>query len=149
LQSSVDGSHFQKLYNSNCRNSAGRSSYRFTDAVTREATVFYRVKAISRNGYIQYSEVVKVSATGLNGSFEIYPNVISNQRLNIKTADLPVGNYALMLVAANGQQVNLGAMKISGANNQFSISLPVSVATGIYNVVISGDRKFTKQIYVP
>ncbi|MEI2750097.1 MAG: hypothetical protein V9E88_15215 [Ferruginibacter sp.] len=62
LQVSADGRNFSSLtHQQPANNNTGNARYDYTDYNSSSADIFYRVKAISNDGTVQYSRTVKVT----------------------------------------------------------------------------------------
>ena len=112
--------------------------------------LYYRIKANSGGGLIQYSSVVKVSALTLPASISVYPNPVVGRKVNVQFVSQPAGNYKVQLLTATGQLIYNKQVKITSFLQSENISLPVRVTGGNYQLsVIHPDGKVhTQQVFV-
>ncbi|RZM18558.1 MAG: T9SS type A sorting domain-containing protein, partial [Pedobacter sp.] len=117
-------------------NNAGNASYSAIDANASAAINYYRINALSRDGKIQYSAIVKVDALNIpaTGSITVYPNPVVDKTLNISFKNKSFGDYNLELISNNGQVVYKGVVTVGSANVMKTIRLNGSVAAGVYRL---------------
>lgn len=117
------------------------SGYQVRDNSASLKEIFYRIKAISRDGKVQLSEVVNLAVRPDNSisSFKIYPNPVINKNLNLNFANYPGGKYAIQLIGANGIVCNLNTVILSGSQQDMIIKIPGTVPPGNYRLVIFGE----------
>jgi hypothetical protein len=125
-------------------NNGGSGSYVYKDANPLSTDNYYRIKALSKDGKIQYSPIAKVSAANLTTSISVYPNPVVDKTLNIHFANQPVGRYQIQLVNQLGQIVYKGIADINNNNETKSVILGKAMASGNYKLlVVSGDGKLS------
>lgn len=138
IERSTNGASFTAI-GSLIANSNLRASYSFTDNSIINATNYYRVKALSKDGSIVFSNIVNVKyneATGIH----IYPNPIISNQINIATAGLSSGMYHFVLYDIAGKQ--LLTKDYTVMNYQpIRIQLP-SMSKGIYKIIINNNETY-------
>ena len=117
-------------------NNGGQAVYQRTDLSPLKQANFYRIKALSRNGLIQYSPIVKVDEILAAGSITVYPNPVINKTLNLKMTSLDAGKYSLVVINSAGKPVYRNAVELNGAAVTRSFSLG-NIASGAYFLVLT------------
>ncbi|MEO7266240.1 MAG: hypothetical protein ABIW38_15080 [Ferruginibacter sp.] len=139
VEKSIDGRNFkedQKL-------APGRINstwYQAKDEYVSGKENFYRIKAISLDGKVQISELVKLAAQANDriSSIGIFPNPVINKKLQLEFANFVEGEYALQLVGANGIIYILNTVTITGSLQALTLSIQRSLPAGIYTLMIIG-----------
>ena len=151
VQRSADGRSFTKISATNATtNNGGSTSYDRDDTSPLTADNFYRIKAISLSGQVQYSAVVKVAAQNMQAAIVAYPNPVLDKKMAISFISQPAGEYNFKLCNQIGQTLLSNKILVEGNNFVESLSLPQSIAAGIYQLTItSADGiKTTQQIVI-
>ncbi|MEO7046501.1 MAG: hypothetical protein ABI091_14415, partial [Ferruginibacter sp.] len=65
-------------------NSGSDSDYVYIDTKPLATDNYYRIKALSKDGSIQYSPVVKVAALNLLTAISVYPNPVVNAEMSVR-----------------------------------------------------------------
>ncbi len=137
LERSNDGRQFSKIkILLPAVNNGNSASYDYIDKMPLSDNNFYRVKAVSQNGLVQYTKVVQVSPLNQDAGFSVFPNPVMDKTMHIRYKDLPAGTYRLKLSNKNGQVVYAGNMQVNASNLQQTITLGNSVAAGSYQLVL-------------
>ncbi len=71
----------------------------------------------------------------------IYPNPITGRTVNLQFAEMPEGEYTLMLINSSGKSAGIYSLKHTDSFNE-SILLPASIPHGIYLIKINGPQGF-------
>lgn len=137
IQRSGDGNSFTTLGNINAVNNAGGSaSYNYTDVRSLSGINYYRIKAISGNGRIQYSAIVKVAGNDKSEMISVYPNPLTGREMSISFENKKSGTYTISLVNKAGQTIHRSAVNISSSNEVNKIKLGENLPAGSYQVMI-------------
>lgn len=86
-------------------NNGGTASYSFIDHAALQSDIFYRIKAKSESGLIQYSKMVKVSQVKIDGSIRVFPNPVVDGNMHLNIQGMPEGVYAARIINSAGQVV--------------------------------------------
>jgi hypothetical protein len=114
-------------------------NYQVTDLNPFTADNFYRIKATSLSGLVQYSSIVKVKAKETGAQISVYPSFISDKKLNISFSGVEKAKYAVQVSNIAGQVV-LTDMIMLNTNNMIKTIELGSVPAGIYNVIIKNNN---------
>ncbi len=124
-------------------------------AVQQDASAadnFYRIKATSIGGQVQYSAIVKVSAimNTSKQSISVYPNPVADKNMHVQFTNKAAGRYDAILLNQAGVTVYQNSTMV-GSNNQVkSMQLQKGTAAGNYQLVITapGGEKTVSQVLV-
>jgi hypothetical protein len=151
IERSGDGRDFGKISTTApALNNGGGTSYRHIDKDPLSTDNYYRIKAISQGGQVQYSAIVKVAPLKAPAFISVYPNPVVGKKLNIRFSDQPAGVYSLQLTNKLGQVIYRGVIEVSGMNTVKSVILGNEVIAGNYQLsIISPDgTRFAIQVIV-
>lgn len=129
VQYSIDGRNFNTAGNTRTQNGSGVKQYAYThaNAAAIGSKLYYRLKIVSLNGEVAYSNIVLVRFGGKEWITDVYPNPVKST-VNI-TATAPAGKYiSIRIVDMNGKQV--ASQRLSG-NGSHSINVS-NISSGIY-----------------
>ena len=133
IEKSTDGVSFTSIGHQSAKNTA-TASYTATDN-NATATTYYRIKAVSTDGTITYSNVVKLT-TDNSPLTTIYPNPLTGKTLNVQLGNVVAGKYVVSIYNSLGQKVTEQAINHAGGNSTHTVNIEGSIAKGVYNVVI-------------
>ena len=150
IEHSVDGLNFHGLYEFSADNSQTNRSYSYLDSAAVCTDNFYRIKAISMAGKIQYSPVAKSGILVATAEITIYPNPVENKTVQLQLNKLPLGKYSISLLNNSGNSQSLSSIQVVSGQVNCSVNLPRQLAPGIYRLAFDGPDKLrmTKLIVV-
>ena len=120
--------------------------YPALDRSVVKGDLFYRIKAMSIDGRIQYSPVAKVADVKTEGSITVYPNPVLDGRMQLNFKDQPIGKYNIELVSVTGQVVYQSVITITQSNITQLLQVDQSVSDGNYRLRVTGpDGKISSQ----
>ncbi len=146
VEKSVDGSSFIKA---GTIAAIGSSSYNWLDAAPAAGNNYYRIKAISKNGSAQYTQIVNVKIGKDKNTFTVIGNPVKNKTVALQLEGVEKGSYTITVYNNMGQQV--ATKTIVHAGGSATDALPLgNVATGSYQLSIMGNNgvKVVKNILV-
>ena len=111
---------------------------------------FYRIKALSQNGLIQYSNIVKVGPVKSTTGITIYPNPVTGKTARIRFDQQIPGVYRLQLINNLGQVVYTGSVKTDYAQSTHKVYFGNAVITGQYQlkIILPNDQITVQQIFI-
>lgn len=150
VQHSANGVDFKDIGETQATQLQQRNSYSAQDETNVVARNFYRVKALSLSGKIQYSAVARLNAQLQDLRLDVYPNPVANKQMNLEINVAQNGTYSLLLVNSFGQQVPLGKLNLQTGVTRQTMSLPAAVSPGIYQLKImtSDHRTLSKTVTI-
>lgn len=138
LQRSDNGAQFGDLAaKAATANNGGRAVYNHIDNQPLAGDNFYRIKATSIGGQVQFSSIVKVAAKKQGAFISIYPNPVAADGLvQLRFGNQAPGNYRLQLSNAAGQILYNSTVNVAAAVQAESLQLPTRMAAGNYQLRI-------------
>lgn len=131
-------------------NNGGRATYLHRDGMPLASVNFYRIKAISNNGQVQYSSIVKVDPKNTASGITVYPNPVTDKKINITFRNQPAGNYTVQLTNKAGQLIYQTGFYVDQPNYVGTINTGNIISAGTYQVAIINEdgTRMTEQIIV-
>jgi hypothetical protein len=114
----------------------GDHQYQLTDRLTgyRQTAVYYRIKVVDQNGQLRYSNILKLSLSGLK-KVELLPNPFVNA-VNIQISAVQDGTAILRLLTSDGKEILKQTRSITSGNNSILLDNLGELAKGIYVIEI-------------
>jgi len=143
LEHSADGINFNVINTETSvfNNNAG-AQYTKTDINSLRTANYYRIKATRYGNIVQYSNVIMLDA--VKSMFNIYPNPVVGNIINIEFGSMAIGKYGLQLVNSLGQIVFTSTEELSSNSTNKKIALNKSILPGVYSLnIIAPDGKKT------
>jgi len=138
VQRSGNGSNFTSIQSrAALANNGGRATYLHNDLMALPADNFYRIKANSIGGQVQYSAVAKVAGIKTTTSISVYPNPVTGKQLQVRFNGVEAGIYQLTLVNTAGQVIHKASANVATGSSVKSIQLDNDVAAGRYDLLIT------------
>ena len=141
IEHSGDARNFNSLKQVSAINTPIAKSYNYVDARASESTNYYRIKATSIGGKIQYSPIAKINAVTQKAEITVYPNPVTNKITQLQFSNQPAGKYNLVLLHSNGVQQPLTTLQIDEGESSRSLHLPQTIVPGVYQLQIIGPDK--------
>lgn len=147
IERSADGAGFTGIITTAANNSR---AYTKNDISPLADDNFYRIKATSIGGQVQYSAVVKVAPLQPTKSISVYPNPVVNKTMQVQFSNQEKGSYRLQLSNKLGQVVYSGTVILSSNNVIKAVRLDNSVSAGIYQlrIVNENGKAMTEQVII-
>jgi hypothetical protein len=141
IERSGDGVSFNKIGSLTAQAQDGVLYYTYYDAMASAGVNFYRVRNVDLDGKYSYSPIVKINA-GKNASagMSVFPNPVSNNRVNLQSGNLAKGEYKIEVYSAAGQQLVKKSISHSGGVAIHSVQLPAGTTAGIYTIRVTGNE---------
>ncbi|MES2431859.1 MAG: hypothetical protein V4556_13075 [Bacteroidota bacterium] len=138
VERSVDGITFTKVATQTVGSTAG--TYHWTDVNGTTGDNYYRIVNIDQNGSMAYSTIVKVKVDDLASSISVFPNPVTDGRINLQMTNIKKGMYKLKVINQSGQEIMKLHKNITGTNVRDIINLPKGLAKGIYELEITNPE---------
>lgn len=145
IERSNDGNSFREIGQvSGHGTSDSRHDYSFEDVNPVAGKMYYRLKNVDFDGYIEYSNIVSADFVQ-SKKVNIYPNPITNGNVNIQFNFVPDQHIQFMITDMMGKVK--GSQSWNSGEDQFVI--PISLEPGTYIIKIStADFKSVDRILV-
>ena len=140
IEHSADGRSYTKIGDQLAVNGiASARSYAFIHNQPIEGNNYYRVKGMSLNGQVQYSNV-KVIRLG-NGlpTVTVAPNPSGNDKVKLKVSQLLKGNYTVTVTDALGRVFSKKELVYDGVSGMMELKFPTLAKGGSYYVKVDGE----------
>lgn len=136
VERSADGRSFTGILATVATNSR---TYTQQDLSPLAADNFYRVKATSIGGQVQYSAIVKLAPSKAAASINVYPNPVANKTVQLQVNNPVSATWRISLHYPNGSRKALNTLEISAGTSATTIALPGNIAPGIYQLSFTDE----------
>ncbi len=146
VEASIDGIIFNKINSIAANNNL---TYNCLHTNPNVGNNYYRIKSIENDGKIQYSQIVNVKLGKAKNSFNVFPNPIQNNTIQLQLEGVDKGIYNVVLYNQVGQQIFKNTINHAGGSASESLNTG-KISKGIYQLVIEGlnIKTSTKTIVV-
>ena len=150
VERSADGRNFSSLFQTlPIVNNGGDAVYTFEDKTPIKAYCFYRIKAISNNGLVQYSNIVKLGPVVATAGISIYPNPVIGKTAHIRFENQPQGLIRLQLINEIGQVVYNGSLQTdTSSSKQVFFGNHINSGTYQLKVIFQDNRSVVQKIFI-
>jgi hypothetical protein len=143
LQKSTDGINFNSVKTTQPNIT---SQYQASEAKT-EYTVYYRIKYNLQDGNIVYSNTVKISSNGNNGSVVLLSaNPVIGDAVSLKIAAAYSEMGSITLFDASGRKIGMQNIRLQKGNNYITVNRPKGFYGQAILQVISEHLRESKQL---
>ena len=134
VEKSTDGVHFtRKQIETNVINNSSSNYYQWIDGQPQYGVNYYRVKSIDIDGREKYTGVAKVFFGKQASSIAVFPNPVTDGKINLYFTAQPAGEYTAALYNLTGQLIK---------------TTKIQQAEGDGNAVIDFDNNSTHGNYI-
>ena len=134
VEKSTDGKNFASIGKQAAKNTS-TASYTATDNSVAEGSNYYRIKAVSGTGAVNYSNIAKLTTNNLQ-LITVYPNPLVGKTLNVSLSNVATGKYVVSIYNVLGEKVAEQSIAHSGGSATHAITINNTLARGIYSVTI-------------
>ncbi len=120
-------------------NEAQSKDYILVDQKPLEASNYYRIKAIDKDGKIIYSKIALVTLSKTRTGINVYPNPVTGSQVMVAFNNMQAGIYNVILYNNAGQKIIQKKIEHQAGTVSYSISLPAGIANGAYYISIQSD----------
>jgi hypothetical protein len=104
VEKSADGLHFLKAATiASPTNNSSSVNYQWLDEAPATGNNYYRIRSVGIDGESKYSAVVKVVTGSGSPQITVYPNPVTDGKINLHLVNQPKGKYAVRLMNKLGQ----------------------------------------------
>ena len=151
IERSTDSVHFTQVgYKASSGNSTTAVGYNWLDVSPALGYHYYRIRSISNNNVIGYSNVVKIKLNKSTPAIYVFPNPVTESTLHLQMNSMPKGDYSTRLINNLGQVINTSKIYHQTATATEAIQPKHKLFTGVYQLQITEPNKkaTTIQIFV-
>lgn len=138
VERSADGRYFVMV---GSLPATGAESYNLLDRSSISGNSFYRIKSISVDGNVKYTNIAKVFSDNIKSGISVFPNPVEGNQMNLQFVNEKSGRYDIQLVNNTGQIVLKTYTVHAGGNSLRFVEIPPTVAKGTYQLMIIGPEK--------
>lgn len=122
-------------------NSKGNSeiptAYDALDYGLTPGVYYYRVKSVTKAGYVLYSDVVKIRVIRNTPGFFVFPNPVTDNNINLQLNNAEKGTYKVKLVNASGQLMMQKQIVHPGGSVTHTLKADQYLAAGTYQLEVA------------
>jgi len=128
---------------------AAIAPYSWLDANPITGKNFYRIRSVSSNGTVKWSEIVMVTSGKNEASINVYPNPVKNNTIGLQFTGRKSGSYNIRLFTANGVMLYTTDFTVTDGNGTYHFKVPAQMLKGNYFIEVTGnDTRFHQQVVV-
>lgn len=148
VERSDDGIRFEKISTVNGsvpRNEAVKFSYQDPASAINSQVVYYRIKAVSKDGYFKYTNVLTVRLSSYNnGKLKISPNPASTE-VTISFFSALRGKVEVQVMDMTGKVVVTEQRSVEPGQNNITIYRLSRLGEGMYTVMVKVDERWQRE----
>ena len=133
IEQAADGTNFIGIAKVLAKNTS-LATYGYIDKQTASIS-YYRIKAVSTDGSISYSNIVRVNGLQMAG-YGFYPNPMSGRILTVSLTNISEGKYTINILNSLGMNVYSENINNHASSIGYTVTLNKQLAKGIYKLVI-------------
>jgi hypothetical protein len=123
-------------------------SYNWIDAKPVPGEYYYRIKCVSNNGVVVYSDVAKVKVVKNSPALYVFPNPVTNGTIQLQLNNAVPGKYSTRLFNSTGQLINAEEVTHPGGTATHIIKPRQALSAGNYQLEVTMPDKKTSVIQV-
>ena len=139
VERSADGTNFTKTGDVVSKGNSASQSYTWTDIQPLARINYYRIRAVEQSGSSILSKTVFVKTEDAKSGITVFPNPVTDQKLNVSFKETPKGAYNLQLINTQGQVVYQLPVEHPGGTKTIVILVPGNLPKAVYYLLIKGD----------
>ena len=150
VERSVDGGKFTYVGTVMGTYNSGTGTYNFTDPVSTNGKLAYRLKMIDINQKVEYSKIISFYSGSKDGKYiSLLQNPV-HDKINISFQTTEQENVVIRVIDMTGALKATQKMNVQLGSNILTMQLPSTFATGTYIVSVAHSKgvfnqKFLKQ----
>ena len=133
VEKSTDGTNFSKIGSTVAQSTT--TTYSLVDNKVVSGNNYYRIKAVSETGVVNYSNVALLTTNHLS-LITVFPNPLKGSTLNIQMGNVVAGKYVLSIYNTLGEKVNEQPVTHLGGSGNYVLTINKTLASGVYGVTI-------------
>ena len=137
VQRSTDNLNYTSIGSLNALGNAAASwSYTYVDMNTPTTALYYRVKANTIKGGVQYSNFIQIKAAtdSTINPISVFPNPVQGGSINIHFNQQAAGTYSVRLLNYAGYGIATSTISHAGGNSLHVFTLPSGLPRGYYKL---------------
>ncbi len=135
VEKSTDGKTFTSIGQQSAKNTTS-ANYTANDDEVVTTTAYYRIKAVSGIGSVNYSNIAKLTYDLRLTTYSFYPNPLTGRTLNVQLSNVAAGKYVVSIYNVLGQKVNEQSINHLGGSATHALTINKILAAGAYSIAI-------------
>ena len=123
-------------------------NYNGLDASPAPGEYYYRIKSISKNGIVTYSDAVKVKMVKSSPELYVFPNPVTNGTIQLQLNKAIAGTYSTTLYGNNGQVIINEIISHAGGTATKTIQPKQRLTSGTYQLKVTAPDNIVTVIKV-
>ena len=143
VQGSADGINFNEWTSVNSfTNSTGNGIYNWENTTLKEGLSYYRIKSISQQGEVTYSQIIAITINKnkVYKSILVIGDPIINNKFKLQFNNIERGVYKLGIFTMGGQLTKLFSINYLGENSIEEYEIGKLLADGKYQLVLFNKK---------
>jgi len=120
------------------------AGYKWLDVHPAPAANYYRIKMVDVNGRFTYTPIVNVIFGSVAPAVTVSPNPVEGSLMNLQFENQIKGSYHVRLISNSGQVVYSRMLVHHGGSAAQTLTLPLQVSKGIYQVEVTAPDNSSK-----
>ena len=142
VEKSIDGIQYEQIARQTTMDvSKPYNNYRSLDADPRPGTSYYRIRPVSVDGLVAFSDVVRVDLGNNGADVQAYPNPVQGGRINLQLHQLPADSYRIEWYNPQGQLLKKNTLSHPGGFYLHQLDVPSQQGT-LYWKLSKGNRSW-------
>lgn len=139
VQHAQNGKDFKAIVSvKEVSNDQKNQSYSFVHT-NLSADNYYRIKTHQKDGKAVYSNIIRISSTPeTNGRLVVYPNPVTDNRIQLQMNDVATGVYTIRIVDNRGAVVHQQQIQ-HNHNTNHQIMPSRTLSAGVYQLMVEGN----------
>lgn len=140
IEKSTSSSNFKPIGEVWVNNNVSTNNFRFSDNETLSGNSLYRLRLVSQNGRVEYSNILSFRDNPVHqNNFKVYPSVIgSNTTVSVKA--LKSGTAVFEMVDLSGRLVHRQQIVVNEGNNSIQLNNINTLTAGNYIAILKIDN---------
>lgn len=145
IERSKNGSDFSSMGTKlSLANNGNVVTYYWLDIKPVPGEYYYRIRSITKPGVIAYSDIAKVKINKSTPAIYIFPNPVTESRINLQMNNMPDGMYNMRLLNNLGQVIINKRIPHAAGTSIETLTPDYKLVAGIYQLeVIAPDKTKT------
>lgn len=137
LEKSTDGRQFEKITTATpINNNGGFAYYQLTDENAGPSQVYYKIKAVSKDGTFSFSNIVKINHVKDESTISLVSNPVKGDRIKLFFKNMPEEEYKVALYNMEGRLLFRFDLRHNAADGYHEINSGNMLTPGSYQIRI-------------
>lgn len=125
-----------------------KAAYSFVDTDPLDGDNYYRISVAIITGRTVRSRIMKAQIGFSASGFTVYPNPVTDGKINVSLGSVQRGSYVLQLINTAGVQIKQTTLFLQGEGISQPFDFPPGLRPGIYVLAIKGEAYSASKLVV-